>query len=175
MPGTLRRKNQDVLKGRFCVSSRDVEHSLRMTFEKSIGRDWCLVNAELHQESFTKALKRQLGWGFTEVIYEGKDNVVWVYYPPEEYLDGMRSFILSQLEKDKDWLDMQASIILRKIKATILKLQQWKEAAFEAFTSKDLCRMFEEFIEDHEEIWPATPNTRQPTSVLLSRKTVVSA
>ena len=127
---------------------------VNLIFEKSITRDWCLINAELHQESFTKEFKKQLGWGFTDVIYEGKENVITVYYPPAEYISGMRNFILSRLNQDRSWIETQAAIVTEKVDTTLSWMETVQKKKLVNFSSKELGKITKTFIQRNLEIWP---------------------
>lgn len=125
----------------------------RLKFEKSISRDWCLTNAELHQESFTQKFAEQLGWGLTEVIYEGQDNLVTVYNPQAEYRDGMRDFIISKLKHDKNWIEKQSAIIIKEVKGA----EKYLKTAYKKLSghnNKDLLSIFNEYVVRNYQIWP---------------------
>ena len=123
----------------------------RLTFEESIIRDWCLINVELHHLSFTKDFKK-LGWSFTDSFYEGKDNSITVYYPTQEYLCGMRDFIISQIKRDKDWIQKQSDKLKGDVRLAIAELDGLKR--LDTYSSHELSLVFKRFIKSNREIWP---------------------
>lgn len=53
--------------------------------------------------------------GYSEAIFEGKENTISIYRAPEEHIDGMRSFILGELDKDPSWIAKHAEIVKKQI------------------------------------------------------------
>ena len=57
-----------------------------LIFEKSITRDWSVIFAQIWHKVYTKEFKKQFGWRYSEVVYEGKDEKVTVYRAPSEHI-----------------------------------------------------------------------------------------
>ncbi len=126
----------------------------KLIFEKSISRDWCLMNAELHQESFTKSFKDQFEWSFTEVIYEGKNNIVSVYNPISEYFDGMRDFVISKIKRNNKWMEEQAHIITADVNMLDRYFMSILKNKLFSLDNYELCTVFNTYIEWNYRIWP---------------------
>lgn len=49
-----------------------MKNNKKLTFEKSITRDWALIYGDIWHEAFTKKFKKQLGWGIVKLFLKGK-------------------------------------------------------------------------------------------------------
>ena len=141
----------------YIVQSRPITTLMEksgLTFEKSITRDWGIVYAEIWHKVFTKEFKKQIGWGYTEVIFEGKNNTITVYRAPKEHIDGMRDFILSQIDKNKSWLDKHAIKVKEKVDDTISWIEKIEKKKLEDYSQKELAEIFEKFVKINLELGP---------------------
>lgn len=127
----------------------------KLIFEKSITRDWGIIYAQIWHEVFTKEFKKQIGWGYTEVVLEGKDNAVSIYRAPKEHIDGMRDFILRQLDKNDSWLRKQSEFIEGKVSDIIDWVNKIKEKNFSEYSDKELGKILKEFVDRNIELGPA--------------------
>ena len=126
----------------------------KLTFEKSITRDWGIIYAEIWHKVFTEEFKKQLGWGYTEVVFEGKNNTITVYRAPKEHMDGMRDFILSQLENDQAWLDKHATNVKEKVEKTISWVESVETKKLRDYSGKELAHILDKFENMNLELGP---------------------
>ncbi len=126
----------------------------KLIFEKSITRDWGVIYAEIWHKVFTEEFKRQLGWGYTEVVFEGENNAITVYRAPKEHMDGMRDFILSQIDSNQAWLNEHAIIVKEKVKKTIAWVESVEKKKLEDYSEKELAKIFDKFVRMNLELGP---------------------
>ncbi len=120
-----------------------------IVFEKSITRDWAVLNAEIWHKIYTDEFFKQFKWKYTDVVFEGKENTVTVFRAPEEHIDGMRDFIIKHLEKDKNWILKQANIVEKNTSSLIKWLNNLKSKNLAELNSKELKNIIENlFIEN---------------------------
>ncbi|OGZ66548.1 MAG: hypothetical protein A3C06_00910 [Candidatus Taylorbacteria bacterium RIFCSPHIGHO2_02_FULL_46_13] len=131
------------------------EAKQKLVFEKSITRDWGMIYAEIWHKVFTEEFKKQLGWGYTEVVFEGKDNTISVYRAPAEHIDGMRGFILSCLSEKPNWLKEHARIVVEQVKAVFDLLEILRGKEYSTYSPKELANIFQEFIIRNVKLGPA--------------------
>jgi phosphoenolpyruvate synthase/pyruvate phosphate dikinase len=125
-----------------------------LVFEKSITRDWGIIYAQAWHQVFTNEFKRQLEWGYTEVIYEGKNNTVSVYRAPAEHLEGMRSFIIGEIEKDPSWLSKQAEIAKERFHSILDLVNAAELTPFPICASQELAKILYTFVQKNIELGP---------------------
>lgn len=119
-----------------------------LEFEKSITRDWCVIYGEMWHEIFTKKFKEQIGWSYSEVIFEGGDNTLSLYRAPKEHIIGMRKYITKQLDKDPDWIHRHAEIVKKQVDNILLWSEQIKKKLFSKYTNLELLGITKKFIND---------------------------
>jgi len=126
----------------------------KLEFEKSITRDWGIIYGQLWHKVFTDKFKKQIGWGYTEVVFEGKENAISIYRAPEEHIKGMRNYIMKRLNKDAFWLSDHA----RKVKKQVNSVIKWSEnimkKSLSNYSSKELVKIAETFMEENIELGP---------------------
>ncbi len=83
----------------------------KLVFEKTITRDWTLLTVEIWHEIYTDEFFKQFKWKYTDGIFEGKNGAVTIYRAPAEHMEGMKNFIIRNLENDGDWILKQAEIV----------------------------------------------------------------
>lgn len=88
-----------------------------------ISRNWTVLFCQIWLETYTAEFKRQFGWGYTDAIFEGKNNVVEVYHPSFDRYIGLRDFIISKITRNDQWLIK----IVNKLKPKIFELIAWCE------------------------------------------------
>lgn len=121
----------------------------KLVFEKSITRDWGIVYAQIWHAVFTEEFKKQLGWGYTEVIFEGQDNTITVYRATKEHLDGMRDFIISKLNQDKHWLEEHAKSVKQNVAKVITFIESTEKRGLEKYTDKELLKIFKKVVAEN--------------------------
>ncbi len=126
----------------------------KLEFEKSITRDWGIIYGQLWHKVFTDKFKKQIGWGYTEVVFEGKEDTISIYRAPEEHIKGMRNYIMKRLNKDAFWLSNHA----RKVKKQVDLVIKWSEnimkKSLSNYSSKELVKIAETFMEKNIELGP---------------------
>jgi len=127
---------------------------MKLIFEKSITRDWGIIYAEIWHKVFTEEFKKQLGWSYTEVVFEGEGNTITIYRDPKEHIDGMRDFILSQIDSNQVWLHKHATIVRKKVEKTIFWIESVEKKKLEDYSQKELAEIFKKFIKMNLELGP---------------------
>lgn len=95
-----------------------------------------------------------MNWGYTEVIYEGKDGAVSVYRAPSEHIDGMRAFILSELDHDPNWIAEKARVVEAFVEQVIHSTALAHQKPMASYDNNALAAMLSKFFEDNCELGP---------------------
>jgi phosphoenolpyruvate synthase/pyruvate phosphate dikinase len=127
----------------------------KLVFEKSITRDWGIIYAQIWHEVFTSEFKKQIGWGYTEVVFEGQKNTISIYRAPKEHIEGMRNFILNQLDKDNTWLKQQAVLVEEKAESVLTWVNKAKLVEWSEYSNEELASTLKEFVAKNIELGPA--------------------
>jgi phosphoenolpyruvate synthase/pyruvate phosphate dikinase len=114
-----------------------------------------IIYAQIWHAVFTKEFRKQIGWGYTEVVFEGKDNTVSIYRASKEHIDGMRDFILGRLDKNDSWLKKQAEFVEEKVDNTINWVNKIRGKNFSEYSDKELGKILQEFVDRNIELGPA--------------------
>lgn len=126
----------------------------KLVFEKSITRDWGIIYAQLWHKVFVEEFKKQIGWGYTEVVFEGKENTISIYRAPKEHIKGMRDFITKQLDKDPYWLSNHAKKVKEQIDSVIKWSNNIKNRSLNKYTSQELIIIAKTFMKKNTELGP---------------------
>ena len=126
----------------------------RLLFEKSITRDWGIIYGQLWHKVFTKEFKKQVGWGYTEVVFEGKENTISINRAPVEHIIGMRDHIIKKLDKDFSWLANHAKKVRKQVDSVIKWSGKIKKKPLKNYTSKELGQIAKTFMRDNIELGP---------------------
>jgi phosphohistidine swiveling domain-containing protein len=124
-----------------------------LVFEKSITRDWGIIYAEIWHKVFVQEFKKQIGWCYTEVIFEGENNNITIYRAPEEHMDGMREFILSKIDGDRFWLNRRAKRVKDKADRAALWIRS-VEGRLTDYSQRELMKIFEKFLKINIDLGP---------------------
>ena len=117
-----------------------------LIFEKSITRDWSIVYTQIWHESYTKEFKKQFGWGYQEVIYEGCEGMTTGYRATIEHVVGLCNFVIKKLEKDPAWLAKESKKLIAQIRTALDYIKKHKEKNLKSYDNKKLAKVFEKFV-----------------------------
>jgi pyruvate, water dikinase len=123
-------------------------------FAKSITRAWSLLFCEIWHKAYTEAFYRQFGWGLSDVMYEGVQEVVHVYRAPSEFVMGMTEFVTKQIDANPAWLQEQAGRLIEMVKATRAWLHTVSEIPLPQYTNAQLVSILDDFKERNIELGP---------------------
>lgn len=101
---------------------------------------------QIWHQSYVKDFKRQFGWGYKEVIYEGTGGLVMGYRSPREHVAGLRDFVIGKLSADPEWLSRESAILCREIDATTAFIDEKRKGPFPDYANDDLVKILEKFI-----------------------------
>ena len=130
-----------------------MKNSGKNIFEKSISRDWSIITAQIWNQIYTSEFKKQFGWGYKEVILEGKEGQVTVYRIQSEHIDGMRNFILNNLSKDKNWMKDQSKMV-EKFVSDLKKYIDSLGKDLSIYSSKENQEILEKLFSESVKIGP---------------------
>ncbi|HBP00727.1 MAG: Phosphoenolpyruvate synthase [Candidatus Moranbacteria bacterium GW2011_GWE1_49_15] len=126
----------------------------KLKLEKTITRDWPLIIAEMLHMGFIKKFSEQFGFGYSEVLFHFHDDELDVFRATKEHLDGLREFVLENLEKDNKFLSKISVEIKRQYDNLIGKIEFIKSIDLKTLDNKQLWHLINDFIDLHSEIEP---------------------
>ena len=132
----------------------NVYKKTKLVFEKTITRDWGILFSQIFHKYFNYEFRNQYGWGYTEVIFEGKNNTVTLYRDQNEHAEGMTNFILKQIDANNSWMLTQAEKEKKHVKSLIAWVNSIKEKPYNNYTDKELLEILKTFSKKSIEIGP---------------------
>ncbi len=114
-------------------------------FEKTISRDLSVLFSEIAHEYFNYEFRKQFDWGYSEVIFEGKDGLVTFYRDKEEHTQGMINFIISQIENNKEWMEEQSEKEIQYVGELQNWIEEIKKKPFNEYKNDELAEILKIF------------------------------
>ncbi len=126
----------------------------KLIFEKSITRDWPLFIVEMLHEGFTKEFERQLGFTYSDVLFDFHTDGLDIYRAPIEHIDKMREFILGELEKNPKFISKCSKKIQIYYNKFLNEIRNIDDLNLSKISNKELLQKIKDFIKAHTELEP---------------------
>ncbi|MBI2047584.1 MAG: hypothetical protein HYT27_00435, partial [Parcubacteria group bacterium] len=130
------------------------ESSGKLIFEKSITRDWPLFIVEMLHTGFTEEFQKQIGFRYSEVLFDIYANHLDIYRAPIEHIEKMRTFILSELVRDPKFINKCSQSLFKYYKKFLKIIDDVDKSDVSNISNKALAKLLKNFIDAHTQLEP---------------------
>ena len=154
-------KNQSDFEKEFSVKLDDTvqivgqnQQSDNLIFEKSITRDWPLFIVEMLHAGFTEEFQKQMGFRYSEVLFDIYADHLDIYRAPVEHMEKMRAFILSKLADNPKFVSKCSQSLFNYYENFLEIVNAVDKNDLSKLSNKELAELLKKFIDVHTKLEP---------------------